>query len=93
MSSANFISSILSLSSSEIKLGGAGGGSGSGGRALLNPGLMVQEFLTAFMYPLNLDFSFSGASGPGTWLAAFGQSLKQKPRIHHLWHIVQMFFQ
>ena len=73
--------------------GKGGGGSGSGDRALLNPGLRIQELLTAFMYPLNFDLSFSEASGPGTWLAAFEQSLKQKPRIHHLWHIVQMFFQ
>ncbi len=44
-----FVLFRLSSSSSWMMLGVEGGGSGSGGRTLLNPGLVLHELLTALM--------------------------------------------
>ncbi len=79
MSSTN-LQALRLLSSLLFMMFGRGrGGSGTGGRALLNPSLRLQESLTDFMYPLKFFCSGLVALFPGTRLAAFGQSLKHQP--------------
>jgi len=74
----------------------------SGGRTPLGPGLPYQSDALLGEPGVLLQFRMNcwnavnladGMSASATWLAMFGQFLKQSPRMNHLGHILQVPFQ